>query len=140
MSLLYDVLRSRTPDSLDKRSGIRHNIEREDSDDELINVVSIIDIWDKFCQDASKVSVPGTPHHSHTQSRATTPTRGLSSRSIQGTTGLPNSRRSSKDPLRLLPTELLQRVFGYLSVSELANCALVSRKWSKSQTINYGLL
>jgi hypothetical protein len=41
MSLLYDVLRSRTPDSPDKNFGAhRHNVEREDSDDDLINVVS----------------------------------------------------------------------------------------------------
>jgi len=40
--------------------------------------------------------------------------------------------------LKALPTELSQRIFSYLSVPELARCALVSWKWNRSQTINYG--
>jgi len=42
-----------------------------------------------------------------------------------------------RDPLRLFPTEICQRIFIYISVPDLANCALVCRKWWRSQTLNY---
>jgi len=43
----------------------------------------------------------------------------------------------SKDPLRAFPTEVSQRIFGLLSIRDLARCARVSKKWSRSQTLNY---
>jgi len=36
--------------------------------------------------------------------------------------------------------ELRQRIFGLLSVCDLAQCSSVSRKWNRSQTINYSVL
>ncbi|KAF8665123.1 hypothetical protein AX16_000590 [Volvariella volvacea WC 439] len=51
---------------------------------------------------------------------------------------LPLSTSSKKsDPLRVFPTEISQRIFGRLPVRDLASCALVSRKWNRSQTLNY---
>ena len=49
-----------------------------------------------------------------------------------------SSARPTTDPLKAFPTEVSQRIFGCLSIKELAKCARVSRKWSKSQTLNYG--
>jgi hypothetical protein len=47
------------------------------------------------------------------------------------------ARKNSRDPLRALPTEINQRIFSGLSMRDLARCSRVSKKWSKSQTINY---
>jgi len=43
------------------------------------------------------------------------------------------------DPLRILPTEISQCIFARLSLRDLAGCSLVSKKWNRSQTINYGI-
>jgi len=45
---------------------------------------------------------------------------------------------SRTDPLRTLPTNLSQCIFARLSLRDLAKCSLVSKKWNRSQTINYG--
>ncbi|KAF7306286.1 Dolichol-phosphate mannosyltransferase subunit 1 [Mycena indigotica] len=34
-------------------------------------------------------------------------------------------------------TQISQRIFGQLPLKDLARCALVSKKWNRSQTINY---
>jgi hypothetical protein len=47
------------------------------------------------------------------------------------------AKPASRDPLRALPTELNQRIFGALALRDLARCARVSRKWARSQTLNY---
>jgi len=129
MSLLQGVLRSHTADILDKKlrsinvnyASPSNDIDKDDSEDELVNVVSL----------------PGTPNRSRAGSRAPSPTRGAASRPLPGPLHLHGSRSSATDPLKALPTELSQRIFSLLSVSELAQCARVSRKWSRSQTINY---
>ncbi|PSR83649.1 hypothetical protein PHLCEN_2v5656 [Hermanssonia centrifuga] len=124
MSLLQDVLRTQTLDSLDKTLAAVPSSQQieTDSDDELVNVVSI----------------PGTPARSRPASRpasrAASPSRGAK-KTLRGTALL--SSHPSTDPLKAFPTEISQRIFGHFSISELAKCARVSRKWSRSQTINY---
>ncbi|KAL5520457.1 hypothetical protein ACEPAG_9681 [Sanghuangporus baumii] len=103
----------------------------DDSDDELVGVMSI----------------PGSPSRSaapsRQPSRPSSPTRvgGASRRrKIPGplliNVGAKSKERSS-DPLRAFPTEVAQRIFALLSVRDLARCARVCRKWEKSQTLNY---
>jgi len=127
MSLLQDVLRTQTLDSLDKTLASMHinGDDQDDSEDELVNVVSL----------------PGTPARSRPSSRpssrATSPSR-ATQRPLRGGLHLSAlSSRSQKDPLRVFPTDVSQRIFSQLSIKELAKCARVSRRWSKSQTINY---
>jgi len=116
MSLLQGVLRNQTLlDSLDKKFDQAH-IGADDSDEELINVVSS----------------PGTPAYSRPTSRPGSPSLGKPS-------GLSRvvKTRSRTDPLRAFPTELTQRLFSLLNIKDLANCARVSKKWNTSQSINY---
>lgn len=89
-----------------------------DSDDDLVNVTSPIT----------------TPSHT----RPPSPTlKGAAARPVPKPLHL-NKSRSRTDPLRALPTELSQRIFSRLGLSDLAKCSLVSKKWNRSQTINYG--
>ncbi|KAF7319764.1 Dolichol-phosphate mannosyltransferase subunit 1 [Mycena kentingensis (nom. inval.)] len=122
MSLLQDVLRGKH--SLDAKAlDLEHRLSKvalqtttsDDSDDELVNVVSL----------------PGTP----ARTRPPSPTRnGAAGRPLPGPLHISSSRR---DLLKALPTEISQRIFGLLPVKDLAKCALVSKKWNRSQTINY---
>ncbi|KAG6919456.1 hypothetical protein DXG01_005715 [Tephrocybe rancida] len=119
MSLLQDVLRSKTADIDRKLKSVE--ISRrlatnasDESDDDIVNVVSL----------------PGTPD----RTRPSSPTRGASARPLRGPLHISSSRR---DFLRAFPTEVSQRIFAYLSIPQLARCALVSKKWRRSQTINY---
>lgn len=86
-----------------------------------------------------QVSIPGTPARSRPtsrpSSRATSPSRRSNLRGLSALSGV---TKSSRDPLRVLPTDVSQKIFGQLSIRELAKCARVSRRWSKSQTLNYG--
>src|SRR5262245_36056931 len=128
MSLLQDVLRFHTD-----------VYEKDDSDDELVNVVCHLinhhDSRSALLIFVCHVSLPGTPARSRPSSRAPSPTgRGASGRPLPKPLHLRAS--PTKDPLKVLPTEISQRIFGYLSISNLAKCARVSRKWNKSQTIN----
>jgi len=116
MSLLQGVLRNQTLlDAVDKKFEQTH-IGADDSDEELINVVSI----------------PGTPAYSRPASRSGSPAFGKSS-------GLSRvvKTKSRTDPLRAFPTELTQRLFSLLGIKDLANCSRVSKKWNTSQSINY---
>ncbi|KAJ7604759.1 hypothetical protein B0H17DRAFT_1120778 [Mycena rosella] len=117
MSLLQGVLRSHVPDSkaIEKRlNKVAQSTSSDESDDELVNVVSL----------------PGTP----ARTRPPSPTRnGAAARPLPG----PLHLSSRRDLLKALPTEISQRIFGRLSIKDLATCALVSKKWSRSQTINY---
>jgi len=125
MSLLQDVLRSHTADSLalDRKLKSAELLNqnttpttdsKDDSDDDLVNVVSL----------------PGTPD----RTRPSSPIRGASARPLRGPLHISSSRR---DPLKAFPTEVSQRIFGQLPIPTLAKCALVSKKWRRSQTINY---
>ncbi|KAI0791710.1 hypothetical protein C8Q75DRAFT_755598 [Abortiporus biennis] len=133
MSLLQDVLRTQTLDSLDKKLGSvsnrasPHTLDREEDEDELINVVSI----------------PGSPNSrsrpaSRPSSRPTSPTRS-SARSLRGPLHISSNGiiHVSTDPLKAFPTELSQKIFVRLGVKDLAACSRVSKKWSRSQTLNY---
>ncbi|KAL5478814.1 hypothetical protein ACEPAI_2091 [Sanghuangporus weigelae] len=103
----------------------------DDSDDELVGVMSI----------------PGSPSRSaapsRQPSRPSSPTRigGASRRrKIPGPLLINvggKSKERSSDPLRAFPTEVAQRIFALLSVRDLARCARVCRKWERSQTLNY---
>ncbi|KIO19822.1 hypothetical protein M407DRAFT_11206 [Tulasnella calospora MUT 4182] len=81
---------------------------------------------------------------SRTPSRATSPTRvGAAGRRTPGrlllspTKSSRSSKEPSRDPLKILPSEISQKIFGLLTIHQLARCARVCRKWSKSQTLNY---
>ncbi|KAI5885224.1 hypothetical protein EV122DRAFT_211457 [Schizophyllum commune] len=117
MSLLQGVLRSSATNAeLDKsvdglcRPG---NDKDTDSDEEWVNVVS----------------VPGTP----ARTRPPSPTRG--SRPASRTPIL--TSKKSRDPLRVFPTEVSQRIFSRLRIRDLLKCTLVCKKWARSQTLNY---
>ena len=102
-----------------------------------------------------QISTPGTPRRlqSRNTSRSTSPTRegrhGAASRRVPGPLHLSSlsqsspSRPSSKppksktDPVRVLTTDLVQRIFSTLSVRDLAGCSRVCLKWNKSQSLNY---
>ncbi|KAF9521548.1 hypothetical protein CPB83DRAFT_865426 [Crepidotus variabilis] len=131
MSLRQDVLKSKIEDIEGRLRNARLNAngtsrnrtfqdedkekEKDDSDsDDLINVVSL----------------PGTP----SRTRASSPVRGASSRPLKGPLMLSGNKT---DPLKAFPTELSQKIFARLSMKDLARCSLVSRKWGKSQTLNY---
>ncbi|KAJ7058838.1 hypothetical protein C8F01DRAFT_1302998 [Mycena amicta] len=118
MSLLQDVLRSNVLDakSIEKRLNnvVQQRNSSDESDDELVNVVSL----------------PGTP----ARTRPPSPTRnGPATRPLPG----PLHLSSRRDLLKTLPTEISQRIFSHLPLKDLAKCALVSKKWNRSQTINY---
>ena len=143
MSLLQDVLRSKT-DDIDRR--LRNvkltrsaQLDNDDSDDEIVNVVrpsprSLSNLFFKSSIYNRKISLPGTP----ALTRPSSPARGggNSSRLIRGPLLL--SSTTSHDPLKAFPTELSQRIFFKLPIRDLARCALVSKKWARSQSLNYG--
>ena len=146
MSLLQDVLRPPT-DILEKRlanvSLNRHaNSQADDSEDEFINVVSANGGPQSHIRaddGLSKVSPIGTPTRSNAPTRPSSPTSdGFPLRSTPARSPLHATSPQSGDPLKALPTELSQHIFRYLSITDLAKCALVSRKWNRSQTLNYG--
>ncbi|KAF8508489.1 hypothetical protein JB92DRAFT_2952863 [Gautieria morchelliformis] len=122
-TLLHDVLRPHGVDSLNHKlsqaSLLRPSAATEDSEDEIVGVQSL----------------PGTPSRSRPTSRPPSPTRGASKRPVPGPLLLAKS--NSTDPLKAFPTELGQRIFGMLGVRDLARCSRVSKKWNRSQTINY---
>ncbi|KAG9314736.1 nucleotide-diphospho-sugar transferase [Chiua virens] len=96
----------------------------EDSEDELICVTS----------------TPGTPARSRgpsrPSSRPASPTRRTNLRNPPPTSTL-GPKSLSSDPLKAFPTQISQGIFRWLEVSDLASCSRVSRKWNKSQTLNY---
>lgn len=97
---------------------LRSSSQHDSDDDDLINVTS--------------------PLTSPANTRPSSPTlKGAAGRPIPKPLHL-NKPRSRTDPLRILPTELSQRIFSRLRLSDLAKCSLVSKKWNRSQTINYG--
>lgn len=125
MSLRLDVLKSLTLDdrkSVSNTSSTRSQPE-VDTDDELINVFSS----------------PGTPARSRASSRPASRPGSPTPRSHlrEGLAPLTSTRSRSTDPLRAFSTQISQRIFRWLDVSDLAACSGVSRKWNKSQTLNY---
>ncbi|PCH33081.1 hypothetical protein WOLCODRAFT_21720 [Wolfiporia cocos MD-104 SS10] len=129
MSLLQDVLRTQTLDSLDKQLGsvAGHSgraTPNHDSDDELVGVFS----------------APGSPaSHSRPSSRPVSPGPGAGrpTRRPHHLVSSANAQRLSSDPVRAFPTDVIQRIFSRLSIRDLARCARVSKKWNRSQSINY---
>jgi len=91
--------------------------DKDDSDDDLVNVVSL----------------PGTP----ARTRPSSPVRGggAASRPVAKNPLIISSSRT--DPLKAFPTELSQRIFSRLSPKDLSKCAVVCKKWARSQTLNY---
>lgn len=77
-----------------------------------------------------KLSAPGTPD----RTRPPSPIRGASARPLRGPLHILPSPR---DLLKVFPTEVSQRIFALLPINQLAKCALVSKKWRRSQTLNY---
>jgi len=119
-TLLHDVLRPYGIDSLTKKLAQTSLLPpSSDSDDELVGVHSN----------------PGTPARSRPNSRPVSPTKGASKRPAPGPLHLKKS--SQTDPLKAFPTELGQRIFRLLEIRDLAICARVSKKWNRSQTLNY---
>jgi len=140
MSLLHDVLRPTAnvsqisaklkdltvlDDTLTQRAATPSSEDGRSDEDELINVMSI----------------PGTPRRvpSRPISRSTSPTRpGASSRKNQSPLHITSSMPKSKtDPLRVLTTDLIQRIFSLLPTKDLAIASRVCLKWSRSQSLNY---
>ncbi|TFK99647.1 hypothetical protein BDV98DRAFT_550929 [Pterulicium gracile] len=125
MSLLQGLLRSKgTTTYGDARMDEDGDIETSDSDYEFVSVVSI----------------PGTPARSRPVSPDPEPGRTNGNKSGLNRTLKPlTSKKGGKvtDPLRTLPTELSQRIFGALSIKDLARCARVCKRWRRSQSINY---
>jgi len=115
-NLLQGVLKHSAHERLD---ALVHDRD-DDSDDELVNVFSL----------------PGTPARSRPSTRPSSPSRGAPSRSAHRL-ALTTSAKQSADPLKVFPTEISQRIFTLLGIRDLARCARVSRKWRKSQTLNY---
>jgi len=114
-NLLQDVLRHTAHGHIDA-----HSNDKDDSDDELVNVFSL----------------PGTPPRSRPSTRPPSPSRGGHARLPRGNLLIASAKQSS-DPLRAFPTEISQRIFGLLGIRDLARCARVSQKWRKSQTLNH---
>lgn len=83
------------------------------------------------------MSVPGTPSLSRPVTRPGSPSPGAVLRSSISKS---SNHRARSDPLKAFPTHLSQRIFGFLDISDLANCARVCKKWCSSQSINYGKL
>ncbi|KAG6874157.1 hypothetical protein C0995_005575 [Termitomyces sp. Mi166 len=92
MSLLQDVLRSH-----DKKERRLPSNPSDDSDDDIVNVVSL----------------PVTPDHT----RPSSPIRGASARPLRGPLHISSSPR---DILRAFPTEVSQKIFSCLPVQQLA--------------------
>ncbi|KIJ60098.1 hypothetical protein HYDPIDRAFT_99291, partial [Hydnomerulius pinastri MD-312] len=72
---------------------------------------------------------------SRPSSRPVSPTRRTNFRSVPGS--LSALKSPSTDPLKVFPTQISQHIFRWLEISDLASCSRVSRKWNKSQTLNY---
>lgn len=165
MSLLHDVLRPTAnvsqisaklkdltvlDDTPTQRAATPSSEDGRSDEDELINVVSIAlhmpydAIYERYLIRSSKMSIPGTPRRvpSRPISRSTSPTRpGASSRKNQSplhplhiTSSMPKSKT---DPLRVLTTDLIQRIFSLLPTKDLAIASRVCLKWNRSQSLNY---
>ncbi|KAJ7924318.1 hypothetical protein B0H13DRAFT_2229954 [Mycena leptocephala] len=122
MSLLQDVLRSHVPDSATLEKRLNNVVNKaaqgsssDESDDELVNVVSL----------TARHPRPHTPPVAYAQRRRCPPHPRALTHLIA-----PRSPQGPAD-------EISQRIFAKLSLKDLAKCALVSKKWSRSQTINY---
>ncbi|EPS98116.1 hypothetical protein FOMPIDRAFT_1024806 [Fomitopsis schrenkii] len=127
MSLLQDVLRTQTIDQTFSNLNLTERLQTQradpESDEEIIGVVT----------------APGTRPASRAPSR---PTSRPSSPGPRGAARRPyhaalSSMSTSRDPLRALPTDISQRIFSRLSTRDLARCSRVSKKWNRSQTLNY---
>jgi len=157
MSLLQDVLRPTNPRDVDLMANRLSKLSVPDDSPSPPRVASPALGTDSSDEDEliGVISTPGTPRRlqSRNTSRSTSPTRegrhGAASRRVPGPLHLSSlsqsspSRPSSKppksktDPVRVLTTDLVQRIFSTLSVKDLASCSRVCLKWNKSQSLNY---
>lgn len=144
MSLLQDVLKSQshTHDLNGLSASSRQSQPENDSDDELVGVVCLL-IVNFHANDSHllEFSLPGTPVRSRAPSRPSSrPSSRPASPSRRGPARSANvllPRGFSSDPLKAFPTQVSQKIFRWLEITELATCARVSRKWNQSQTLNY---
>ncbi|KAI0747412.1 hypothetical protein C8Q74DRAFT_1401890 [Fomes fomentarius] len=122
MSLLQAVLRTQVTDALDKAPAGGRNSSDGDEELRLVNVMSLAD----------------SPGRSRTGSQPTSrphsPTRGSK---LSPLSPLPAVKEVTRDPLRVLPTDISRRIFSLLTIKELARCSRVSKKWNQSQTLNF---
>ncbi|VDB91023.1 unnamed protein product [Peniophora sp. CBMAI 1063] len=119
-SLLRDTLKNAAEESRVQDRPDNAEPASEDSDNELITVES----------------TPGTAAPSRPASRTGMRRPAATSSPLKPLAGATNERRTL-DPIRLIPTTVCQRIFSMLDLRSLSRCARVSRKWSKSQTLNY---
>ncbi|KZT68796.1 hypothetical protein DAEQUDRAFT_745529 [Daedalea quercina L-15889] len=123
MSLLQDVLRTQTIDQTGQPFSITERLQTQhadhESDDEIVGVVS----------------APGTRPASRAPSRPSSP--GPRSASRRPYRVALSSTLLQSDPLRAFPTDISQRIFSQLSIRDLARCSRVSKKWNRSQSLNY---
>ncbi len=81
------------------------------------------------------MSIPGSPGRSGPGSRPASRPRSSTRGSLQSPSTV---KGASRDPLRILPTDISWHIFSLLTTKELARCSRFSKKWNQSQTLNYG--
>ncbi|EPQ30381.1 uncharacterized protein PFL1_01907 [Pseudozyma flocculosa PF-1] len=159
-NLLHSVLNSRlanatspqTHDASDSDGGTAspgqeglHDWETVESDEEIVNVVSVPHTVPGTPAELSRPSSPGP-----NASRLRNAIQAGSSQDDDdddedGTQGegrkrekvAKRKRHSKTDPLRAFTSEISQHIFLQLPVSTLVSCSQVNRHWRRSATLNY---
>ncbi|KAI0788345.1 hypothetical protein C8Q74DRAFT_1367079 [Fomes fomentarius] len=121
MSLLQAALRTQTIDSLDKVLATLSGRNSPDDHEEIVKVVNVPS--EQSLQVKVRLAASISPSLAHFKANPLQP--------------LPVVKGATTDPLKVLPTNLSRRIFSQLTIKELARCSRVSKKWNKSQTLNY---